>query len=112
MKTLWLLIVLTGFGASVSLAENNGTIVSENALNHVPTLTPYQQQQLDEANSQYLQQQAAIAAEKAAQKKAEKDAAAQAEYDAALAPITKEKDEAIAKLNGTYNPSNVIRFLL
>jgi hypothetical protein len=60
------------------------------------------QRQIDQENYQYQQQQAAIAAQNAAKRKAEQAAAAKAEYNAALAKLTGEKDDAIAKLDTKY----------
>jgi hypothetical protein len=105
MKTSLLLVVLLVSGQSVSLAQVRSGITSENAVNHPPTLSPEEQMQIDQYNYLYQQQQAAIAAQTAAVKKAKQDADAQAEYDAAVAKLTKVKDDAIAILDAKYNPT-------
>lgn len=50
------------------------------------------------------EQQAAIAAQQAADKKAAQEAAAQAEHDAIVAKLTGEKDDAIYKISAKYTP--------
>ena len=90
---VWFVAVFSALGQG----SVHSTVTAPNPLNY---RQPPDQRAIDQANYQWQQQQAAIAAQKAA----EQEAAKKAEYDAAVKKLANEETDAIAKLNAKYSP--------